>query len=116
VDGILDERTRRWAVAAGIVGLLANVLLVAFYALELGREPVLPVSFGSLNDLVGSVGTAVMIPVARAFGPPWVRGLGIAAMAVATVGGPLLVFGVLTFDQQLPVMLAAFAALSAGWR
>ena len=108
----MDERTRRFALAAGVVGVLANLLLIGFYALELGRGPVGGLSLGSLNDLTGALGTALMIPVALAFGPAWVRALGLSAMVVATVGGPLLVFGVLTFEQQLPVVLAAFAALA----
>ena len=108
----MDERSRRFASAAGAVGVLANLLLIGFYALELGREPVAGVSLGWLNDLTGAVGTALMIPVALAFGPAWLRALGITAMAVATLGGLLLVFGVLTFEQQLPIVLAAFVALS----
>jgi hypothetical protein len=108
----VDERTRRFALAAGAVGMLANLLLIGFYALELGREPIAGVSLGSLNDLTGAVGTALMIPVALAFGPAWLRALGITAMTVGTVGGLLLVFDVLTFEQQLPIVLAAFVALA----
>ena len=108
----MDERSRRFASAAGAVGVLANLLLIGFYALELGREPVAGVSLGWLNDLTGAVGTALMIPVALAFGPAWLRALGITAMTVATLGGLLLVFGVLTFEQQLPIVLAAFVALA----
>jgi hypothetical protein len=92
--------------------VLANLLLIGFYALELGREPVGGVSLGWLNDLTGAVGTALMVPVALAFGPAWLRALGITAMTVATLGGLLLVFGVLTFEQQLPIVLAAFVALA----
>ena len=108
----MDERARRFASAAGAVGVLANLLLIGFYALELGREPVAGVSLGWLNDLTGAVGTALMVPVALAFGPAWLRALGITAMTVATLGGLLLVFGVLTFEQQLPIVLAAFVALA----
>ena len=108
----MDGRTRSFALAAGAVGMLANLLLIGFYALELGREPITGVSLGWLNDLTGAAGTALMIPVALAFGPAPLRALGLTAMTVATVGGLLLVFGVLTFEQQLPVVLAAFAALA----
>ena len=86
----MDERTRRFAFAAGAVGMLANLLLIGFYALELGRGPVWGVSLGTLNDLTGALSTALMIPVAYAFGPAWSRALGITAMVVATVGGLLL--------------------------
>jgi hypothetical protein len=108
----MDERTRRFAFAAGAVGMLANLLLIGFYALELGRGPVWGVSLGTMNDLTGALSTALMIPVAYAFGPAWSRALGVTAMVVATVGGLLLVFGVLTFEQQLPIVLAAFLALA----
>lgn len=107
------RRTSRWATAAGVTGLVANALLVAFYALEVGRAPVLPVSLGTLNDLVGALGTALMIPVVLAFGPRWVRRLGLAATGVLTAAGPLLVFGVLPFAVQLPIVLAAFVVLAA---
>ena len=109
----MDERSRRFALAAGAVGVLANLLLIGFYALELGREPVGGVSLGWLNDLDRARwAPRLMIPVALAFGPAWLRALGITAMTVATVGGLLLVFGVLTFEQQLPIVLAAFVALA----
>ena len=98
--------------AAGSVGMLANLLLIGFYALELGREPIAGASLGRLNDLTGAAGTALMIPVALEFGPAWLRALGITAMTVGTVGGLLLVFDVLTFEQQLPIVLAAFVALA----
>lgn len=107
------RRTARWATAAGVTGLVANGLLVAFYALEVGRAPVGPVSLGTLNDLVGSAGTALMIPVALAFGPRRVRWLGLAAMGVLTVAGPLLVVGAVPFSVQMPIALAGFMALAA---
>ena len=69
-----------WARAAGATGMAANALLVAFYAVEVGRRPPLRVSLGSANDLVGSVGTALMIPVALAVSPSRrVRRLGVTA-------------------------------------
>jgi hypothetical protein len=107
------RRIASWATAAGLTGLLANALLAGYYALEVGREPLGPVSLGSLNDLVGAVGTALMVPVALAFGPRWVRLLGLTAMGVLTVTGPLLFFGVVTFAAQVPIALAAFMALAA---
>ena len=107
------RQTARWAAAAGITGMLANALLVAFYAFEVGRGPLGPVSLGSANDIVGSISTAMMVPVATAFGPPRVRRLGLAAMGVLTVAGPLLVLGILSFDVQLPIVLGALLALAA---
>lgn len=108
------RRTARCATAAGLLGLTANTFLIAYYALEVGREQLLPVSLGSLNDLVGAVGTAMMVPVALAFGPRWVRWLGLAAMGVLTVGGVLLLSGVLTLSVQAPIALAGLLVL-ASW-
>ena len=59
------ERAARFAYAAGATGILANLLLIAFYALQ-ASHPEDGTSLGSANDLVGSLGTAFMIPVALA--------------------------------------------------
>ena len=104
-----------WARAAGITGLAANALLIAFFAVESGRRPPLRFSLGSANDLVGSVGTALMVPVALAVSPgPWVRRLGLTAMTKLTLAGPALVSGLVPFRRQLPVAMTGFAGLS-GW-
>jgi hypothetical protein len=105
--------TSRWATAAGVTGLAANALLVAFYALEVGRVPPLPVSLGTLNDVVGAAGTAMMIPVAMALCGRRVRALGVTAAVVLTSAGLLLVGGVLPFSVQLPITLTAFLGLAA---
>ncbi len=62
-------RARPRARAAGVTGMAANVLLVAFYAVEAGRRRVLPVPLGSANDVVGAVGTALTVPVVLAVSP-----------------------------------------------
>lgn len=111
----------RWAYAAGIAGIVANLLLIGFYAFQLGR-PETGVSLGSANDLVGAVASALMIPVAVARGGLLPRGRGtrvvqaggIAAMAILAVTGPLLVFGALSFEVQLPIAMAA-ALVLFGW-
>jgi hypothetical protein len=104
-----------WARAAGVTGMAANALLVAFYAVEVGRRPPLRFSLGSANDLVGSIGTALMVPVALVVSPGrWVRRLGLTSMTVLTAAGPALVAGLVPFRRQLPVALAGFAGLS-GW-
>ncbi|WP_369253169.1 hypothetical protein [Geodermatophilus amargosae] len=109
------RRARPWARAAGVTGMAANVLLVAFYAVEAGRTRVLPVSLGSANDVVGSVGTALMVPVVLAVSPSrWTRRLGLAATGVLTLAGPALVLGVVPSRVQMPVALGAFQGL-AGW-
>jgi hypothetical protein len=108
-----------FAYAAGATGILANLFLIAFYALQ-ASHPEDGTSLGSANDLVGSLGSAFMIPVALALSA-WLpdRGLsritqvlGLSAMAVLTVGGPLLVLGVLAFNVQAPIMVAAWLVLS----
>jgi hypothetical protein len=107
-----------FAYAAGATGILANLFLIAFYALQVSH-PEDGTSLGSANDLVGSLGSAFMIPVALALSA-WLpdgrlsritRVLGVSAITVLTVGGPLLVFGVLAFDVQAPIMVAAWMVL-----
>lgn len=74
---------------------------------------------GSANDLVGSLGTAFMIPIALALSARLpdrssariTRAVGLSAMTVLTVGGPLLMLGVLAFDVQAPIMVAAWMVL-----
>lgn len=108
-----------FAYAAGATGILANFFLIAFFALQAGN-PEGGTSLGSANDLVGSLGTALIVPVALALSA-WLpdRRLGriaqvldLSAMAVLTVGGSLLVLGVLAFEVQAPVAVAAWMVLS----
>lgn len=109
------RRAAPWARAAGVTGMAANALLAAFYAVEVGRRPPLRISLGAANDLVGSLGTALMIPVALAISPgPWVRRLGLTAMTTLTLAGPALVTGLVPFRRQMPAALVGFAGL-AGW-
>jgi hypothetical protein len=108
----------RFAYAAGATGILANLFLIAFYALQ-ASHPEDGTSLGSANDLVGSLGAAFMIPVALALSAwlpdrrlSWITKLvGLSAMAVLTVGGPLLVLGVVAFNVQAPIMVAAWMVL-----
>ena len=103
-----------FAYAAGATGILANLFLIAFYALQ-ANQPENGTWLGSANDLVGSVSTALMIPVALVLStllPDRRRALitrvvGLSAMAVLVVGGPLLVFGVLAFEVQAPIAVGA---------
>jgi hypothetical protein len=108
------RRAAPWARAAGVTGVAANVLLAAFYAVEMGRRRVLPVSLGSANDVVGSVSTALMVPVVLAVSPNRsTRRLGLASTGVLTVAGPALVLRVVPFSVQLPIALGAFEGLAA---
>ncbi len=104
----------RFAYAAGGTGILANLFLIAFYALQ-ASHPEEGTSLGSANDLVGSLGAAFMAPVVLGLSA-WLPDrrlsritlvLGLSALAVLTVGGPLLFLGMLAFDVQAPVALAA---------
>ncbi len=107
-----------FAYAAGITGTLANLFLIVFFAFQfssLGGGA----SFGSANDLVGSLATAVMVPVVLALSAwlpdrrlRWIsRILGLSALTVLAVGGPLLVLGVLSFEVQAPIAVAAWMVL-----
>ncbi len=94
--------------------MAANVLLVAFYAVEEGRRRPLPVSLGSANDVVGSVGTALMVPVVLAVSPGrWTRRLGLTSTGVLTLAGPALVAGLVPLRVQMPIAIGAFEGLAA---
>ena len=103
-----------FAYAAGATGILANLFLIAFYALQ-ASQPENGTWLGSANDLVGSGSTALMIPIALALSTllpdrrrAWIiRVVGLSAMVVLVVGGPLLVFGVLAFEVQAPIAVGA---------
>lgn len=109
-----------FAVATGVVGTAANVALVGFFAFQAGR-PERGVSLGSTNDLLGSAGTALMIPVALALsrqlprrrGVEFTQAVGIASMIVLTAAGPLLVLGVLAFTVSTAISLSAYLLLAA---
>lgn len=115
------RRPAALAYAAGITGTLANLLLIAFFAVQFG-EPEQPVSFGTANDVVGSLASALMIPVAVALtshlpataAARRAQAAGIAAMAASAVVGPLLVTGALPFEVSTAISIAALLVL-AGW-
>ena len=109
----------RFAYAAGATGILANLLLVAFFALQ-ASHPDDGFSLGSANDIVGSLATVFMIPVALALGgrlpqrraAHLTQAAGVTAMALLSVGGPLLVLGVLAFEVETLIAMAAWIILS----
>jgi hypothetical protein len=118
-----------FAYAAGSTGILANICLIALYAL-LGLQGGSPVggtflgsafhAAGTASDLLGSLSTAFMIPVALFVGgllprrraARFMQAAGLMAMALLSIGGPLLVLGVLTFEVQTPIAMAALVILS----
>lgn len=119
----------RFAYAAGAAGVLANLFLIALYVdlgLRAGDTETLaafgPVGelAGPANDVLGSLATAFMIPVALALArrlprrraARFTQAAGLAAMAILTVGGPLLVLKVLAFEVETPIAVAAYVILS----
>ena len=105
-----------------------NLFLIAMYVLlglQAGRpeaQTLLGSAFdlaGSASDLVGSLSTALMIPVALALSAwlpdrrsVWIiHVVGVSAMAALTAGGPLLVLGVLAFEVEIPIAMAAVIIL-----
>jgi hypothetical protein len=112
------QRTALFAYAAGATGILANLFLIAFYALQ-ASHPEDGTSLGTANDLVGSLASAFTIPVALVLSA-WLpdrrlsritKLVGLSAMAVLTAGGPLLVLEVVAFNVQAPIMVAAWMVL-----
>jgi len=109
----------QFAYAAGATGILANLFLIAFFALQ-ATHPDDGFSLGSANDIVGSLATALMIPVALSLGgrlpqrrgARLTQGVGLIAMALLSIGGPLLVLGVLAFEIQTPIAIGAWIVLS----
>ncbi len=113
------KRAALFAYAAGASGILANLFLIAFFALQVG-QPDDGFSLGSANDIVGSLATALMIPAALPLGgrlpqrraARLTQGAGLIAMALLSIGGPLLVLGVLAFEIQTPIAIGAWIVLS----
>jgi hypothetical protein len=113
------KRTALFAYAAGATGILANLFLIAFFALQ-ATHPDDGFSLGSANDIVGSLATAFLIPVALFLGgrlpqrraARLTQAAGLTAMALLSVGGPLLVLGVLAFEVATPIAMAAWIILS----
>jgi hypothetical protein len=109
----------QFAYAAGATGILANLFLIAFFALQ-ATHPDDGFSLGSANDIVGSLATAFLIPVALFLGgrlpqrraARLTQAAGLTAMALLSVGGPLLVLGVLAFEVATPIAMAAWIILS----
>lgn len=114
---------RLWAWASGIAGLLANLLLVLFFLLARPFSDVQN-SFGWLgtaNDWVIVVQFLAMIPVAVAL-RSWlpssrliqvITAIAVAAMVTVAVLQLLLVAGVVEFDVQVLLVVAAFVPVYA---
>ena len=122
-------RAALFAYATGVTGILANLSLIVMYVLlglQAGRpeaQTLLGSAFhvaGSASDLLGSLATAFMIPVALFLGGRlprrravrFTQASGLTAMALLTVGGPLLVLEVLAFEVETTIAVGAVMVLS----
>jgi hypothetical protein len=114
---------RRWALTSGIAGLVANALLALFYLLARPFSDVQN-SFGWLgtaNDWVIPVQFLAMIPVAlslRRWLPPSrfvliSTAIAIAAMIAVAALQLSLVAGVVDFDVEVVLVVAAFLVVYA---
>lgn len=118
-----------FAYAAGASGILGNLFLIALYVL-LGLQGGSPVGgsmlgsafhvSGTASDLLGSLSAVFMIPVALLLGgrlplrraARLTQAAGLAAMTLMSISGPLLVLGVLAFEIETPITIAALIVLS----
>jgi hypothetical protein len=108
-----DLRAARLAELGAVTGFAALVTLILMFAIEVPSGG--PFRFGTTNDLLSAVFSALFIPVAwsvaRAMpdGRPGVRGLTLVALGAAAAGTVLpflLVFGALRFEVQAPLAVA----------
>lgn len=112
----------RWGLVAGVTGVVANLLLIALYALALPGVGDYDWT-GPANDVMGVVSSAAIIPVAFALrdlvgGGALVRWLTMAtaaALALTVVLSLLLVTDVIPFEAQaagaIPVIVVLFVWL-----
>jgi hypothetical protein len=103
---------RWWALFSGVTGLIADVLLVAFYVVaqpwtDTPRET----SLGTVNDYLVIVQFAALIPVVLALAalPVW-RIVGVVACAAVVVFQVLLVTQTMPFETQVGFVSAASVA------
>lgn len=113
----------RTALACGIVGLIANVLLVGFFALDYSAARETPWGWlGFANDLVGTVEFALFIPVIAAVARllpaghamKAITGLALVATAGLVVVSLALVVGAMTFEVQVRYVMG-FLVVLYGW-
>jgi hypothetical protein len=114
------RRAARFAYAAGAAGMLGRLLLLALYAL-LAAGSADQYSVGAANDLVGTLESACMIPVALALAGRLpdrqaarvVQVAGLSAMAANAIAAPLMVVGVLSFSVATLIAAVAIQVLAA---
>jgi hypothetical protein len=119
VPGETRLRLASWcAYVAGIGGIAGIMALLGFFALELqsADQPL-----GTISDL-GTASVGLLIPAALAlpaYLPPGLatgllQAVGITAMAVTAVSGPLMVAGLVSYDLETPVS-AVSSLIVVGW-
>ena len=110
------------ALISGVVGLLAGLFLLGFFALDSYGVRMAGFSLGHVNDVLGAIQFTALAPVVWALGRrlPATRtvrvatGVAMAATVAFVVLSLLLIAGVLTFAQQIgPLMLTIVAIY--GW-
>lgn len=123
----LSIRSARWpfrtALACGIVGLLANVLLVGFFALDYPASGEESGSWlGFANDVVGTIEFALFLPVIIAVarllptsrGTTVMTGIGLVATAGLVLVSIALVIGAMSFEVQVRYVMG-FLVVLYGW-
>jgi hypothetical protein len=110
------------ALVSGVAGLVANLLLVAFFVLTFGLGLPQYSWLGTTNDAVIMLQFLALVPVAVAT-PQWLpRARSVRVATAAAVVGMvlvavlqlLLILQVLTFDVQVLLVVAAFLPVY-GW-
>jgi hypothetical protein len=113
----------RWALLSGVIGVIANVLLLAFYALSqpwhAGERPYGWV--GTVNDVFVAAQYAALIPVAFGLRAAlqrhrlgWVAWLGMGAMMLIVLLQALLVAGVMKFRVE-GIAVSLCIVVAFGW-
>jgi hypothetical protein len=113
---------RALALVSGLVGLLAGLFLLGFFALDSYGVRLAGLSLGFVNDVLGAIQFAALAPVAWALGrrlPPTrtvraATAVAVVAMVAFVVLSVLLVADVLTFEQQIGPQVVTILAIY-GW-
>ena len=111
-----------FAIVAGIIGVFGTVFLILMFVMFATPNQGLGLTFGMLNDICVAAQYLLTIPIGLAlyrillpYNPPLIRRATIIAlimMVAVIILQLLLVFGVLTFQQQ--GVWASIAILSVG--
>lgn len=113
------------AILSGIISAVGVVFFIAMYAFFLTSRQELGMRVGMINDICVALQYLLAIPVALAlhrilgeYNPVWMRVAtitGVAALLLTVVLQLLLIFGALTFEQQLPWIALAMIVGIGSW-